>query len=490
MAMRADRVTLIPLDLELGHPGRLLLVSGPNMGGKTVLLKTVGLAVLSAHAAFPFPAEEGSAVPELTDVRADIGDEQSLEQGLSTFAGHLRSLAAMARAAGPGVMVLADELGSGTDPEEGAGLGRALLERFAEREAWGVVTTHLGQLKRVATEVPGVVNGSLEYDAVRMEPLYRFIPGVPGASHGLQVAERMGMPPEVMARARRLTPESARAIERLLQELQETGRGMRDESEKLAVARRDAEEAAEHHRASAESVKQSLARLRGQLTRESEGILARARELWQGVRHETRRAERSRERIEAMQSDLESVERDVEALQARAAEAAGVADERAPLAAEALVPGTRVRVADLGGTVAEVVGPPDAEGRVALRRGAWTIHGRIGRLYAVGAEAASEAGGAREAHRSAATWEVPEEGLRTEVDVRGMDVADALRELDTGLDRAVVAGLGELVIIHGLGKGVLRDAVKRHLNGHSQVASVRMGELAEGGRGVTVARIR
>jgi DNA mismatch repair protein MutS2 len=152
LALGRDREHLVPLDLELDERGRMLLVSGPNMGGKTVLLKTVGLAALMAHAGFPVPAAEGSAIPALTDVRVDLGDAQSVDQGLSTFAGHLRALAGMAAAAGPGALLLGDELGSGTDPDEGAALGRALPEHFAARGAWGVMTTHLGQLKHVAAD--------------------------------------------------------------------------------------------------------------------------------------------------------------------------------------------------------------------------------------------------------------------------------------------------------------------------------------------------
>jgi DNA mismatch repair protein MutS2 len=195
----------VPLDLELGEKSRLLLVSGPNMGGKTVLLKTVGLAVALTHAGLPVLASEGSAVPVFADLRADLGDEQSVDRGLSTFAAHLLALKAMAEAAAPDVLLLADELGAGTDPEEGAALGRVLVEHAAEKRAWGVLTTHLGSLKRVASEVPGVVNGSLEFDLETLTSRYRFRRGVPGASHALDVAGRLGFPQALIERARALT---------------------------------------------------------------------------------------------------------------------------------------------------------------------------------------------------------------------------------------------------------------------------------------------
>jgi DNA mismatch repair protein MutS2 len=487
LAMGPQRDALVPLDLTLGDGARLLLVSGPNMGGKTVLLKTVGLTVLLSHAAFPVPAREGSAVPEVDDVRADLGDEQSVDQGLSTFAGHLRALAAMAEHASPRVLVLADELGSGTDPEEGAALGRALLEHFAARGVWGVVTTHLGQLKHVAGEVSGMVNGSLEYDADAMRPLFRFLAGVPGASHGLELAARLGFPAQVVERATTLTPELSRTVDRLVASLHESARRLSEQEARLETAREAAEREAETHRRTTEDTRRTLSRLRAQLTNESEALLARARELWQSVRQEARRATKSTQRTEAVRDRLTEVEAGLDALQQRAAEAAGEAHEREPIDPARLVAGTRVRVAELGGVVAEVVESPDAEGRVALRRGGWSIRSHVSRLFPVG----EEEGAVRADRRPAAVqWSADSETVPFEVDLRGMDVEEALRALDTGLDRATLAGLTELRIIHGLGKGVLRAAVDRHLRGHPQVARQRMGEMFEGGRGVTVANLR
>jgi len=426
-------------------------------------------------------------MPLFTDVQADLGDAQSVDQGLSTFAGHLRALAAMAAAAGPRTLLLGDELGSGTDPEEGAALGRALLEHFAARGAWGVMTTHLGQLKRVAAEVPGIVNGSLEYDAAAMRPLYRYLPGIPGASHGLEVAGRMGFPESVTGRARALTPESTRALEQLLQELQASARRMDEERFGLESARAEAEAAAAEHRAAAERVRQSLSQLRRTLTRESEALLAEARDVWQTVRAEARRTARSPERVGEARRRIADVEARVERLQRQAAAAAGEPAVAETLAAADLKIGQRVRVGDLGGVVAEVAALPDAEGRVVLRRGSWSIQSHVSRLLSAAEGESTQVRGGRAA---AVSYTPAEDAVSTQVDLRGMDVDDALRAVDEGLDRAVVAGLRELRIIHGLGRGVLRSAVEKHLKGHPMVTGRRMGELHEGGRGVTVATLR
>ena len=484
LAMGEARAALVPLDVELAGAARVLLVSGPNMGGKTVLLKTVGLAVALAHSALPVVAAEGSAVPELDAIVADLGDEQSVDEGLSTFAAHLRALAAMAAAAGPRCLVLCDELGAGTDPEEGAALGRALLEHFGARGAWGVVTTHLGSLKRAAGEVAGVVNGSLEFDLATMAPRYRFLPGVPGASHALAVAERLGFPPELVARARALAPAEAVALERLLVELQESRSRLEDERAAVARAEAAARAAAAESHAAAEEARRALEELRRRLTRESEVLLSRARELWQTVRQEARRAEKTRAGAERIGAELVAVEREVEALERGAEEALGVAPAR-PALAGPLEPGRRVRVRDLD-VEAEVVSGPDAEGRVLLRRGSWSIHSHVGQLESARAEAADAA----RPVAARVSWEAPEEAPGLEVDLRGMEVDEALQALDRGLDRAVMGGFGELRVIHGVGKGVLRAAVERHLRGHPQVASQRLGAVGEGGRGVTMARLR
>lgn len=472
---------VVPLDLDLGGESmdaRLLLVSGPNMGGKTVLLKTVGLAVLLAHAAFPVPAADGSSVPEIDGVYVDLGDEQSLERGLSTFAAHLHALAAMARGAGPRALVLCDELGAGTDPDEGGALARALIEHFASARAWGVVTTHLGSLKRVAVDTPGVRNGSLEFDEPTLRSRYRFVPDVPGASHALSVAERLGFPSNLLARARTLAPESARALERLTQELATALQETRVRAAALDEARRAADAEAARLHETTEAARREGADRRRRLTAESEALLARARETWQLAQREARRGEKTtRADADALKREIESVERGLGDLSERAGD---TPDTPAGLPADALTPGRRVRVADLG-VEAEVVSGPDEEGRVTLRRGSWTIHSRAERL--------APASAAEVSRPVPGSWSLPESGVAFDVDLRGLDVEEALRTLDEGLDRAVLAGFRELRIVHGIGRGVLREVVQKHLRAHPQVAAQRMALQNEGGRGVTVASL-
>lgn len=480
LAMGERRGEVVPLDLTLTDGGRLLLVSGPNMGGKTVLLKTVGLAVLLAHAALPVLAAEGSQVPRIDEVHVDLGDEQSVDQGLSTFAAHLKRLRAMADAASSTTLLLVDELGAGTDPEEGAALGRALLEHFAAQGAWGVVTTHLGSLKRAAGDVSGIVNGSLEFDLAALRSRYRFLAGIPGASHALDVAGQLGFPDALLTRARMLTSEETRALERLLAELGQVRQATEVERTELAAARAAAESEALRLREATEDSKRALADMRRRLTAESEMLLARARELWQLVQREAKRADKSRDQAEHLRAELESVAAASQALDRKAA------TDEAPVAEPLAVvePGDRVRVLDLG-IEAEVVAGPDPEGRVQLRRGSWNIQSHLRKL-ARPESAASE----RTARSPSAAVIRDEEAPSIEVDVRGREADEALREVDQALDRAVLSGFHELRIVHGIGRGVLKGAIEKHLRSHPQVESQRIGEGREGGRGATVARLR
>ena len=481
MGVGKSRDEIVPLDLELHTervPGKVLLVSGPNMGGKTVLLKTVGLAVALAHAALPVPAAEGSRVPEVDELVADIGDEQSLAQGLSTYAAHLRALAEMVAASSPRTLLLADEMGAGTDPEDGAALSRALLEHVASRGAWVVAATHLGTLKRLAGEVQGIENGSLEFDLDTLTPRYRFLPGVPGSSHALSLAERLGFPAPVLERARALRPQGAQEMERLMAELAGVTLAIRAERERLAEALARAEREAATHREATEEARRELAAMRKQLTRESEILLGRARELWQTVQREARRGEKTRAKADELRREMAGLEHDADELAQRAT---GTEGPLAPRRPAAVSPGARVTVLDLG-VEAEVVSGPDDEGRVQLRRGSWSIQSHVGRL----AEAVSPAPVEKPV---GGVWTTPE-ALPLEVDLRGMEASDALVALDQGIDRAVLGGLSELRVIHGIGRGILRAAVEKHLRGHPQVAGQRAGEVGEGGRGVTVARLR
>jgi DNA mismatch repair protein MutS2 len=494
----AARRKVVPLELALAPPQRVVLVSGPNMGGKTVALKTVGLCALMAQSGLDVPAEPGAVLPLFETVLADIGDAQSIEQGLSTFAAHLGRLDAMARSAGPRALFLLDEVGAGTDPAEGASLGRAALKHFAHAGAWAIATTHLGSLKLLAQEEDAIVNASMALDPETLAPRYELVVGVPGGSHALHIAERLGFHPGVLAEARRDLPEAARSLEALLE----------DVTKERALAQ-DARAAAIAAEARAKAAEEALETERRELT-ESARVKGKERLLQiralesqvQGLLREAKAEARSEEKSRARIQELEA--------RVRAAARAGDAlADAPPLGAPAvLVPGATVFVRDLGVT-ATVVEPPDREGRVLLERGTWRIQSRAEQCFApesagqtggsrgggagaggpAGAGSGSGARAARARGGATAVSHEPEPGTG-EIDLRGHEADEAVRLLETGLDRAVLGGLDVVRVIHGVGKGVLRAAVAEALRRHPHVAEQRLGGHGEGGRGVTIVRLR
>ncbi len=473
----AERV--VAFDLDLVAPARVLLVSGPNMGGKTVLLKAVGLAVLMALSGLDVCAAEGAVLPHVCRVLVDIGDQQSLADHLSTFAGRLRRMDEMARAAAPSTLCLLDELGSGTDPEEGTALGRGLLEHLAERGAWTVATTHLGGLKGLASERPHVVNASLGIDAVALRPLFVLQVGVPGGSYGLATARRLGLADEVLRRAEASVREEAIALERLLGDLSEELRRVQEtrallETERAEAARERA--AGEEARRAAESTQRERERRRSE---ELAALEARARELVRSAEREWRRAGEARAGAEtgSLRRGAQALGADLDAWRAASPGEPPAAEPAGPLAH-----GMRVRHTGLGLTM-QIVEGPRADGSVVLARGAWRVTARPEELSRC-ADGAAE----RPPEERLALSELrAETSAPWEVDLRGLYVDEALAALDAALDRAALAGHREFRVIHGVGSGALQKAVARHLADHPHVQSHRLGGHGEGGRGVTMA---
>ncbi len=480
----AGRRKVVPATLDLVAPRRVLLVSGPNMGGKTVALKVVGLCALLAQSGLDVPADEGATLPVFSTVAADIGDAQSIELHLSTFAAHLARLDGMARAAGPGALFLVDEIGSGTDPAEGASLGRALLRHFARAGAWAVATTHLGSLKLLAQEEEAVVNASMGLDPETLAPRYELIVGVPGGSHALAVAERLGFHAGVLAEARRELPEAARSLEALLGDVTRELAQAREARAALDAAEAAAKAAAaaleEERRAHAEdrrrADKERLLQVRA--------LEGQVQALLREAKAEAKSEEKSRARIQELEARARGVGRESDRL----------LESRPPGGRPArIAPGATVWVRDLGVT-AKVVEGPDADGRVLLERGAWRIQSRADQCFAPGeagaeAPAGSVPAGATKA-RGGRGVTIPDVEPGLSIDVRGLERDDALRRVEEGIDRAVVAGLADVRIIHGVGRGILREAIAGALRDHPHVADSRLGEHGEGGRGVTIARLR
>ncbi|HEY2943367.1 MAG TPA: Smr/MutS family protein [Vicinamibacteria bacterium] len=480
-----------PSPLPVSLPGRgqterdsVLVISGPNTGGKTVALKTVGLLSLMAQCGLHVPAAPGSRLPVFRKIYADIGDEQSIAADLSTFSAHLASIVEMTRDLDRPALVLLDEVGAGTDPTEGGALGAAIVDHFRARGATVMATTHHGLMKAYAQSTPGVACASFGYDPQTYEPTYRLALGTAGRSLALEMAERLGLPAAVVKDARaRLDRKEAQA-EALLKKLEEGEERLRRDSARIDDERRAVEAArAELRAAEAEAERRKRSELeafRRELLKRGEEAARRAAD---AIQKAVQRVETSRRAATAAGTKARTEAlADIRAAQHEALDAPtlGLAPEPEPAGA-ALAVGGRARVRDLG-VVGEVMSLNADEGELAV--GGKRL--RVPRAELVGVAGPAPSRGAVKI--TAAAPRRDGGAGSSEVNLVGLTVDEALPRVDKALDEALLADRHEVRVIHGFGEGKLRKAVAVFLEGHPHVAGVRLG--AEGRGGVTVVELK
>jgi DNA mismatch repair protein MutS2 len=486
LLLAKDRDAVVPFDLAMAPAERTLLVSGPNTGGKTVLLKAIALVSLMVQSGIPAPVGPGSRVAVFDGFFADIGDEQSIAASLSTFSAHLRNLTEIVGEATARSLVLVDELGSGTDPVEGAALGGAILETLTRRGTTTMATTHLGALKELAHDVPGVVNASLQFDAAALAPTYRLIKGIPGRSYGLSIARRLHMPDDVLANAERRVPTAERDLTALLEDLERRQQAL--STRELAVAARDDSTAAreervrerehavrEKERGSERASRLDARRYLLEARQDIERIIQALREAGaSGVEVAAVAARRAAEQRAAREADaltqIEAAERTERELDTGALEAAGIDI------------GSAVAVATLEGKTGRVIEMRGDEAVVVV--GALKLAVPLGTLRPVAEKRVPAA-----ERVVGFVGELPEVIVKHEVDVRGLRVADVDDAVRHAVDEGIRADLHSVRIIHGKGTGALRDRVAQLLSEDRRVRAFRLGQWNEGGAGVTVAEI-
>ncbi|HEX3807914.1 MAG TPA: Smr/MutS family protein, partial [Gaiellaceae bacterium] len=450
-----DRGSAVPIDLDFGEL-RVVVISGPNTGGKTVALKTLGLAALLHQSGLRPPAAEAE-LPVFDDVLADIGDRQSIEMSLSTFSGHLRTLVAILESATPRSLVLLDEVAAGTDPEEGAALAQALLERLARQARLTVVTTHYAEAKEWASARDDAANAATGFDLESDRPLYRIALGRPGVSHALRVAERLGLDREVVEDARgRLAPERLRTAE-LLAEAEAAERDAQERRREANEAARRAERRESELARALERVEASSGQVRRDTVAATERELAEARAELAALREELRAARRGRRESDQDRALGAATERAARAERALS-DLSGPLPVTAPLAAgdpvEAPDVGVRGTIAAIRGDEAEVIGASGQRVRIPLTR------------LRPSRERAPEERAPVVQVRAAARGDVSDQ-----LDVRGHPAHEAREQVRKLVDDAALAGLGEVRVVHGRGTGVLRKAVRDELERHPLVAS-------------------
>jgi DNA mismatch repair protein MutS2 len=479
---------VVPFSLQMLPDERTLLVSGPNTGGKTVLLKAVGLFSAMLQAGIPVPASPESTIAIFDDVYADIGDEQSIEASLSTFSSHLKNLSEILRLATRDSLVLIDELGSGTDPQEGAALGWAILEELTTRATTTLATTHLGTLKELATQLPAVVNASLQFDSVALAPTYRLIKGIPGRSYGISIARRLHLPEKIVSRAEERLPQQERDVAALIERLE------RKEID-LTQREREAEEILEDGRRRIQEV-----------IRREQNVRAREREVERVSRQEARRylldarARIDRTIAELRQSGAAQIDevaraarRQVESLAATQGEQLDRLDREEASASRRSAPsGTAKRDAALprAGDLVEVGTLGGKRGRLLEIRGSDALVAVGAVKLTVPLQTLSATTAEPQETARALVGDIPEPEASTEIDLRGMRVDEVDSALMHAIDAAIRADLPAVRIIHGKGTGALRDRVTEMLRKDTRIAAFRLGAWNEGGTGVTVVELR
>ena len=476
----------VPVTIEIKDGASILVISGPNTGGKTVALKTVGLMALMAQSGLHIPAAPGSSLPVFRRIYADIGDEQSIAANLSTFSAHLANIVSMTRDLATPALVLLDEVGAGTDPTEGGALGVAIVDMFRERGAMAITTTHHGLMKAYAQSTPGVAPASFGYDPRTYEPTYRLELGTAGRSLALEMAERLGLPAETVRDARsRLDLKEAQA-EALLKKLEADQATLRAAEEDLARRRLDIESA---------EARTSLAE-REITARKKTEIETFARELRRRGEEAVRKAslsiedtirkleEERKSSAAAVAKAKSSVARLVRQAQDEVIAESGGTVEREEETSAPVALGSRVKVRSLGVT-GEVMGLHGEEAELAISGKRMRVPTR--ELVTIGGPASS-GGAARRSSASAGVAEKQSSGASAEINLVGLTVDEAIPKLDKALDNAAIAERSQLRVIHGFGQGILRRAVAEFLEGHPHVAKVNVA--SEGRGGVTVVELR
>ena len=480
----AQGVNVVPFDLEMAPDERTLLVSGPNTGGKTVLLKSLALISALVQSGVPAPVAMGSRVAVFDDVFADIGDEQSIEASLSTFSAHLKNLGEILVAATPQSLVLVDELGSGTDPVEGAALGGAILEELTRRRALTIATTHLGALKELATEVPGVVNASLQFDAAALAPTYRLIKGIPGRSYGISIARRLGLRSDVLDRAEVRVPQGERDVNRLLADLEVREAELSARERDVALGQ-DSVQARAHRVAERE---QRVKQREREIERESR---AGARRYLLDARAEIERTIRELRDAGAAELDEQArlARQSVERMAAEHGEALTEIDRRAGRTGTTVDDAPEADGEPNDGDLVEITTLGDRLGRLIERRAqeAVVAVGGVKMTLPLSSLRRSLKQEARPRDPVPLMGDLPEEYVAREIDLRGQRVGDIDDLVMQALDAAVRADLKALRIIHGKGTGALRARVAEMLRKDTRVKTFRLGAWNEGGAGVTVA---
>ena len=469
-----NKEQVVPIDFWIKNNTTMVVVTGPNTGGKTVTIKTIGLLTLMAQSGLFIPADEESKVTLVDSVYADIGDEQSLEQSLSTFSSHLVNIIDILSKATSNSLILLDELGAGTDPIEGAALARSILEYLHARGILTVATTHYGSLKHFAYNTADVDNASVEFDIATLQPTYKLLMGLPGKSNAFEISKRLGLDISIVDRAKEFMDSDEIEVGNLIQDLEQSRKKIEQDREETHRQRQEAEEYKE-------LLKEKYEKLRGRENQILEKAADEARELLKKVKleakeiiqelHTTKQIQETQDKLKGLDDKISKAKKEKPAYHA------GQIPKQLRIGEEVLIPKLNQKA-----TVLSLVGD---NGDVFVQAGIMKVNVKITDLRIIGSNEA------KKEKTKPITTIITEKSsfISPELDLRGCTGEEALKAVEKYLDDVLIVGLGQVSIIHGKGTGALSKVVQEYLKTHSQVKDFRFGQHGEGGHGVTVVKL-
>ena len=480
-----DAGKAVPIDVSIGGSYSTLVVTGPNTGGKTVTLKTAGLLVMMAQSGLHIPAAGTSIIPVFKNVFADIGDEQSIEQSLSTFSSHMSNIVDILKEVDHQSLVLLDELGAGTDPTEGAALAISVLEKLKAYGACTIATTHYNELKKYALSTEGVENGSMEFDVKTLSPTYRLLTGIPGKSNAFEISRKLGLSEEIIDRASQFLERGDIRFEEVLDAIERDKKQAEEERMEAARLLNDMRKQ-----------QSDMEKRRQQLDIDEQKIISRAKEEARDILKEARdtAGEVSRELRKLNKIDslgernkrFDKNRRKLKEAEDRVSENLIRRVNQSPVDAADLKIGDRVRVLTLD-QIGEVLSMPDSKGDLTVKVGIMKANINIRDLMVTEQEKDDSKTGKS---KYGNLYKAKAQTISSSVNVQGENLEDALMDVDKYLDDAYIAGLKEVTIIHGRGEGVLKEGLRKTFRNHKHVKEFRKGRYNEGGDGVTIVTLK
>ena len=477
-----DPEKVVPTDIYLGKDFTSLIITGPNTGGKTVTLKTLGLIHIMGLSGLLIPAKENSTIAFFQEIFADIGDEQSIEQSLSTFSSHMVNIVDIISKADEKSLVLFDELGAGTDPTEGAALAISILETLRERKCKIVATTHYSELKGYALKTESVENASVEFDIETLKPTYRLLIGIPGKSNAFEISKRLGLREDIIEHARNNIESDSLKFEALIEKLQSKSIKAEDDARRAEMYKLEADRLKDKYEDKLKNVEGNREKLLKDAQDEARKLIKEAKEEADEILKNIRELEKigysssTRQKLEEERKKLNSKIHKLEQEEENLNKEKGEKIKEVNLGEEVYLPKLDQKVI--------ILSKPDNRGEVQVQAGIMKINVKLNDLRLIDIpKKESKKGRKREAKLKLSMVE-------PEIDLRGMDSMEAIYSTDKYLDEAYVAGLKEVIVIHGKGTGVLRKSINDMLKRHPQVKNYRLGEYGEGGTGVTVVELK